>query len=414
MRLYESKQSTIEKCKYLTREQKDILLDFFTGKGQALWGKVDWNNAKHLTWDDFQDVLTTVSKSASKKKGALVEGRDYDVLFDNDRCTGYFIYTYEASVAMASNLWAPKVWTRIPSWYQDIDSIEQDYEPHPTDKSLWGGAKWCISMRHTRKSWRDYHEDMGYNFVFILYKNEPRKYALELHGTSVSTIWDKGDEVVKSHTTIDELNGYLEGLDGKLSKFMVKSGVGRIDGTPLEELLASYDKEAIDAFGRCYGEYPTSVEDFEKHFVGWYQNNNTFMRDFITTYRGGLIKFLSNPLGYVCLTIDDAYDLFHDIYDSILGMSEDEFNELLRKGEKEVEEEMAWSLEDSNKEFNIRKSVVYNICNSGRLKDVPSGLLWNILDFGGVKLLEDVRMDSHYYFVLDKEEHVVDFEDFDF
>ena len=68
-----------------------------------------------MTYEDFLSILRPLYINDLDPRG-LVEGKDYDILYESDSEALYSVYTYDASRILASNNVAPKMWTKIPSW----------------------------------------------------------------------------------------------------------------------------------------------------------------------------------------------------------------------------------------------------------------------------------------------------------
>lgn len=55
-RVRESKASIIDRIPGLTEIEKRTIKGFFK-RNPAAESKIDWNNARNLTWEDFRDVI---------------------------------------------------------------------------------------------------------------------------------------------------------------------------------------------------------------------------------------------------------------------------------------------------------------------------------------------------------------------
>ena len=171
-RLYEKKDHLIRKNPNLTDEQKQEIIELL-GKHPSYENKVDWNKNSSLTYEDFLSVLRPLYINDLDPRG-LVEGQDYDILYESEDEVLYFIYTYNASRILASNSIEPELWTKIPFW---CGEEEFDGEAHAfgyfdsEHGDMKPGAKWCISMQTSDKYWNQYSTDFHFLFWF---RNNPK------------------------------------------------------------------------------------------------------------------------------------------------------------------------------------------------------------------------------------------------
>ena len=166
-RLYEKKGHLIRRNPNLTDEQKQEIIELL-GKHPSYDNKIDWNKNNSLTYEDFLKVLRPLYINDLDPRG-LVEGEDYDILYESDDEVLYSVYTYNASRILASNNVKPEMWTKIPSWcgreeftdeahaFGYFDSEHEDMKP---------GAKWCISMQTSDRYWNDYSLNIHFLFWF--------------------------------------------------------------------------------------------------------------------------------------------------------------------------------------------------------------------------------------------------------
>lgn len=183
-KLDEKKEHLIKKMPNLSNEQKLQLITFFNTHPEAE-SKVNWNNLKTLTFDDFKSLLATVSKTAQKKAvkvsgiQGLIEGQDYVTVFkqryqiqekEGDSvligiAMGYAPLSWKASIFIAS----PYVGTEkiIGEWctaysknstYWDTYCGKEgkffiycvDYRPENSPPSEWGKVAIETSFDYTR------------------------------------------------------------------------------------------------------------------------------------------------------------------------------------------------------------------------------------------------------------------------
>ena len=166
-RLYEKKGHLIRRNPNLTDEQKQEIIELL-GKHPSYDNKIDWNKNNSLTYEDFLKVLRPLYINDLDPRG-LVEGEDYDILYESEDEVLYSVYTYNASRILASNNVEPEMWTKIPSWcgreeftdeahaFGYFDSEHGDMKP---------GATWCISMQTSDRYWNDYSLNIHFLFWF--------------------------------------------------------------------------------------------------------------------------------------------------------------------------------------------------------------------------------------------------------
>ena len=221
-RFYEKKDHLIRRNPNLTDEQKQEIIELL-GKHPSYENKIDWNKSSSLTYDDFLEVLRPLYINDLDPRG-LVEGQDYDILYESKDEVLYFIYNYNASRILASNNVEPELWTKIPSWcgeeefdgeahaFGHFDSEHGDMKP---------GAKWCISMQTSTKYWNKYRKDFHFFFWF---RNNPR---LGEFGKIAISVFKRTWEVAELYNGADN---------------------------PIEMKLPSYIREAIKNERKVYEE----------------------------------------------------------------------------------------------------------------------------------------------------------------
>ena len=171
-RFYEKKDHLIKRNPNLTDGEKQEIIELL-GKHPSYENKIDWNKSNSLTYEDFLEVLRPLYINDLDPRG-LIEGIDYDILYDSGDEVLYSIYSYDASRILASNSVEPELWTKIPFWcgeeefndeahaFGHFDSEHGDMKP---------GAKWCISMQTSTRYWNDYSPNFQFFFWF---RNNPR------------------------------------------------------------------------------------------------------------------------------------------------------------------------------------------------------------------------------------------------
>ena len=171
-RLYEKKDHLIRRNPNLTDEEKQEIIELL-GKHPSYENKIDWNKSNSLTYENFLSILRSLYINDLDPRG-LIEGQDYDILYESEGEALYSVHTYDASRILASNNVEPELWTEIPSWcgreektdeahaFGHFDSEHGDMKP---------GAKWCISMQTSTKYWNQYSPSIHFFFWF---RNNPR------------------------------------------------------------------------------------------------------------------------------------------------------------------------------------------------------------------------------------------------
>ena len=182
-RLYEKKDHLIKRNPNLTDEQKQEIIELL-GKHPSYENKIDWNKNDSLTYKDFLEVLRPLYINDLDPRG-LIEGRDYDILYESKDEVLYFIYTYNASRILASNSVEPELWTEIPDWCGREEFNDEAHAFGHFDSRhgyMKPGAKWCISMQTSDKYWNQYSTDFHFLFWFRNkdFLEDNRKIAIEI------------------------------------------------------------------------------------------------------------------------------------------------------------------------------------------------------------------------------------------
>ena len=221
-RLYEKKDHLIRRNPNLTDGQKQEIIELL-GKHPSYENKIDWNKSNSLTYEDFLKVLRPLYINDLDPRG-LVEGQDYDILYESEDEVLYSIYSYDASRILASNSVEPEIWTSIPSWcgreeftdeahaFGHFDSKHGDMKP---------GAKWCISMQTSDRYWNQYSPD--FHFFFWFRNNQlgsNRKIAISVSKSTweIAEIYNGADNEIKM-----ELPSYImEAIDKERKNYKEK------------------------------------------------------------------------------------------------------------------------------------------------------------------------------------------------
>ena len=222
-RFYEKKDHLIRRNPNLTDEQKQEIIEVL-GKHPSYENKIDWNKSNSLTYEDFLEVLRPLYINDLDPRG-LIEGQDYDILYESEEEVLYSVYTYNASRILASNNIEPEMWTEIPSWcgeeeftdeahaFGHFDSEHEDMKP---------GAKWCISMQTSTKYWNEYSPNI---YFFFWFRNDDslgddRKIAISVSKKTweILTVYNGADNRVRM-----ELPSYIiEAIENKMEIYKEK------------------------------------------------------------------------------------------------------------------------------------------------------------------------------------------------
>ena len=271
-RLYEKKDHLIRRNPNLTDEQKQEIIELL-GKHPSYENKIDWNKSNSLTYENFLSILRSLYINDLDPRG-LIEGQDYDILYESEGEALYSVHTYDASRILASNNVEPELWTEIPSWcgreektdeahaFGHFDSEHGDMKP---------GAKWCISMQTSTKYWNQYSTD--FHFFFWFRNNNRlrtnRKIAIGVYKSTweVALIYNGADKDTKmelpsyiTEAIENEGKAYKEKELNKL-KFTLNPQTHRYDynGSLYKDTLKNFiseDKNGfIIDFGKITGDF---------------------------------------------------------------------------------------------------------------------------------------------------------------
>ena len=166
-RIYEKKDHLIMRNPNLKDGEKTEIIRLLN-KHPSYENKIEWNKNKSLTYEDFLSVLRPLYINDLDPRG-LVEGQDYDILYESEDEVLYSIYSYDASKILASNSVEPKIWTKIPSWCGEEEFNDEAHAFGHFDSehgNMKPGAKWCISMQTSNRYWNQYSSDFQFFFWF--------------------------------------------------------------------------------------------------------------------------------------------------------------------------------------------------------------------------------------------------------
>ncbi len=196
--LYEKKDHLIRKNPNLKDGEKAEIIELL-GRHPSYENKIDWNKSNSLNYEDFLSILRPLYINDLDPRG-LIEGEDYDILYESEDEVLYSIYSYDASRILASNSVEPEMWTLIPSWCGYEEKVDKAHAFGYFDSehgNMKPGAKWCISMQTSDYHWNRYSPDIHFFFWF---RNNPR---LEDNRKIAISVSKKTWKVVKVYNGAD-------------------------------------------------------------------------------------------------------------------------------------------------------------------------------------------------------------------
>ena len=280
-RFYEKKDHLIKRNPNLTDEQKQEIIELL-GKHPSYENKIDWTKNKSLTYEDFLEALRPLYINDLDPRG-LIEGQDYDILYESDDEVLYSVYTYEASKVLASNSVEPELWTGIPSWCGEEEFTDEAHAFGYFDSehgNMKPGAKWCISMQTSDNHWNRYNSDFQFFFWFrdddSLWDDIKIAIGVSKETWEVALIYNGADNEVEI-----ELPSYImEAIDKERKNYKEKESNhvkyklklnpqtnrydydGDLDRDALNILFVSEDKDGFTInFGKVTGNFNCSALD---------------------------------------------------------------------------------------------------------------------------------------------------------
>ena len=268
IRIYEKKDHLIRRNPNLTDREKAEIIEIL-GKHPSYENKIDWNKSNSLTYEDFLKILRPLYINDLDLRG-LIEGQDYDILYESDDEVLYSVYTYDASRILASNNVEPEMWTKIPDWCGEEEFTDEAHafgHFDPKHGNMKPGAKWCISMQTSTKYWNQYSPNFHFFFWF---RNNPRLRDNRKIATSVdketweiSTVFNGADnEIIPSLPSYimeainNEKDGYKEKkLNRVKSKLKLNPQTNRYDydGNLDRDIIINFLSENKDGFTINFG-----------------------------------------------------------------------------------------------------------------------------------------------------------------
>ena len=267
-RFYEKKDHLIRRNPNLTDEQKQEIIELL-GKHPSYENKINWNKSNSLIYNDFLSILRPLYINDLDPRG-LVEGEDYDILYESNNEILYSIYTYDASRILASNNVEPKIWTEIPSWCGEEEFTDEahafgHFDSEHGDKKP--GAKWCISMQTSTRYWNQYSSD--FHFFFWFRNNNRlrnnRKIAIGIYRSTwkMALLYNGADNEIRTPLPsyiIEAINKEKDGYKEKevnSVKFKLKLNPQTdrydYDGDLNSHILSNFISEAEDGFTINFG-----------------------------------------------------------------------------------------------------------------------------------------------------------------
>ena len=273
--LYEKKDHLIMRNPKLTDREKVEIIELL-GRHPSYENKIEWNKSNSLTYNDFLKVLRPLYINELDPRG-LVEGIDYDILYESEDEVLYSIYTHDASKILASNSVEPEMWTEIPDWcgreeftdeahaFGHFDSKHGDMKP---------GAKWCISMQTSDNYWNKYSEDFQFFFWFRnnnrLRANRKIAIGVSKKTWKVALLYNGADNEIKikfpSHiieAIKNEKEGYKEKEFKRIkSKLKLNPQTNRYDydGDLNKRILKNFVSDNYDGFIVNFGKITGSFD----------------------------------------------------------------------------------------------------------------------------------------------------------
>ena len=278
-RIYEKKDHLIRRNPNLTDREKAEIIELL-GKHPSYENKIDWNKSNSLTYEDFLSVLRPLYINDLDPRG-LIEGEDYDILYESDKEILYSIYTYDASRILASNNVEPKIWTELPFWCGREEFTDEAHAFGHFDSEhgkMKPGAKWCISMQTSTKYWNQYSPEIHFFFWFrnnrlgsnrkiaigvskktwkvaLLYNGADNRVEMELPSHITEAI-DKEREVYKEKK-LNRLKSIFT-LNPQTNRYDYD---GDLDRNILKNFLSEDKDGFIINFGKITGDFDCSSLD---------------------------------------------------------------------------------------------------------------------------------------------------------
>ena len=281
-RIYEKKDHLIRKNPNLKDGEKQEIIELL-GRHPSYENKIDWTKNKSLTYEDFMSVLRPLYINDLDPRG-LIEGVDYDILYDSGDEVLYSVYTYDASRILASNNVEPELWTEIPDWCGEEEFTDEahafgHFDSEHGDKKP--GAKWCISMQTSNKYWSHYSSDFHFFFWFRNNKRlrTNRKIAIGIYRSTwkMALLYNGADNEVRiplPSYIIEAINKEKDGYKEKefnRVKFRLKLNPQTnrydYDGDLNSHILRNFISENRDGFTINFGEVTGNFNCSELNLV---------------------------------------------------------------------------------------------------------------------------------------------------
>ena len=196
-----NKSRFFDNNKNLSDIEKDYYKKFFKDHPEQDSKIKNWSYS--LTKEDFDKVIYDFDMHGenlpTETLNDLREGWDYDYLGETEDYDLYFIYTHKASYTIASNNVGLPVWSDVSVWYS-LSNVKKDYK-YDRVKDLYSDAKWCTSMHHDNKYFKEWIEDKGVCLIYCVGKLDSfilsdycKKLAIAIYPNGeIMNVWDALD-----------------------------------------------------------------------------------------------------------------------------------------------------------------------------------------------------------------------------
>ena len=315
--IFEKKDHIIKKIPSLSKEQKKEITDFFKKKPN-LESKINWNNWKRLTYDDFTKIMNTETTTQKKKRRqkerrgglqGLQRGKDYiEIKTKNKNFDVYIPLNPKAARVIAS--------IHIGKCH----------------------AKWCLANSQANRYYKS--EAKRRNLIPVMVIGDDKKWAVMMSrfGTPI-TIWDQDNEkplhgeVIPGFSIKRELsNSKMEKLYGEIVDDIWVKQLKPPKGIDRHEY-----KDAVDAYDELVDDIIDMVEyanaDYENYVNAMKEN----VKDTIEYYEDELDTYKNYELPNAKTDKErkEIEDIIHDLeeksnriksYDDIADILDEYFN----------------------------------------------------------------------------------------
>jgi hypothetical protein len=233
------KERFILRRKDLTDDQKQEIIDYLDkhtdGKTEAQFVKSvngDWNKFNRVPWSEIEKILSTVSKTAKKRKvksegiNGLEKGKDY-IPIDN----------VEIDPSVSVDLLNRECRYQATGDEEFIGAyMPLDWESSKLIASNAIGnceGQWCTAYQKDDRFWHDY---TGKGGVLIYFIYEETKYAVLVSPSGMTKIWDEYDEPGRGSVSDTLPSIKLDELINKNSRIIDKVSEHHKKNQPIDKL----------------------------------------------------------------------------------------------------------------------------------------------------------------------------------